>query len=243
MTVTTYQKMALMQELELSIKLIKLGLCELRKIDSVHDFYHLPSLLLSSGFERLMKCMICFKYLNDTDKFPNYEELLKGISGGGHSLVDLKKRVILDCISKDTAYNREATKKDYIYISEDSELDEIIYILSEFGNRARYHNLNIVLQREHKSTDYESLWNSYEIKVIKAMGALSELTKPGEHINELYKEITKNISIKLELFARALTRQFTLGDLGKEAGRHVGIIGPFLYLTDEQIGTYYHCEE
>jgi hypothetical protein len=53
---------ALLDELENSIKLINLGFGELQNIDQNNDFYYLPFQLISSGFERFMKCYICLGY-------------------------------------------------------------------------------------------------------------------------------------------------------------------------------------
>jgi len=64
------QKVALALEIKTSVKLLCLGLAELQGIDGANDFYHLPFLLISSGFERLMKCIICLKRLKDTGRFP-----------------------------------------------------------------------------------------------------------------------------------------------------------------------------
>ena len=43
-------------ELFTAFKLIEIGLGEFQNLDLANDFYHLPFQLVSSGFERLMKC-------------------------------------------------------------------------------------------------------------------------------------------------------------------------------------------
>ena len=48
----------LYDELLTSFKLIEIGFGEFQNMDMENDFYHLPFQLLSSGFERLMKCHI-----------------------------------------------------------------------------------------------------------------------------------------------------------------------------------------
>jgi len=52
----------LYEELFTVLKLIEIGFGEFQNLDLVNDFYHLPFQLVSSGFERLMKCHICFGY-------------------------------------------------------------------------------------------------------------------------------------------------------------------------------------
>lgn len=53
----------LVDELQTAVRLIELGLGEFQNLTLENDFYHFPFQLLSSGFERLMKCHICFGIL------------------------------------------------------------------------------------------------------------------------------------------------------------------------------------
>lgn len=59
------------EELRTSIRLIELGFGELQNLDMVNDFYFLPFQLLSSGFERLMKCHICLGHHEAHNAYPN----------------------------------------------------------------------------------------------------------------------------------------------------------------------------
>lgn len=225
-------------ELQTSIKLLQLGLGELQKINMSNEFYHLPFLLLSSGFERLMKCMICFKYLEDKGRFPSLDEI-KGRTNG-HDLFFLKEKVISDCISKNTVIKRQATKDDYDYISNDSDLNKLIEMLSEFGQYARYYNFDIVTGKQNPAPDVKQRWEQYEFELIKDDNSLLSFLS-GNKLDEVYKEINRKIISKLERFARALARQFTLGDLGQEARKYTGTILPFLNLRDDELGqTDYH---
>lgn len=80
---------ALLEELEDSTKLIKLGFGELQNINFSNDFYFFPLQLLSSGFERLMKCYICFGYYNKHGEYPNDKYLLRI----GHDLIKLLQEI------------------------------------------------------------------------------------------------------------------------------------------------------
>lgn len=238
--VTTLQKICLGEEVNISIKLLQLGFCELQKIDSENDFYHLPFLLLSSGFERLIKCIICFKFLKNEGRFPTLKEV-KG-SSNGHNLLYLKNKVINECISEKTATKRPATKADYNFISKDEDLNRIINILSEFGQYARYHNFNIVMGSKPLVQSAKDKWEEYEIEILKEDNLLSTYIK-GNKLDEAYEKINRKIISRLEKFARVLTRQFTLGNLGEEAKIYTGVISPFLYLRDEQIGKIDYCNK
>ncbi|MCK4543076.1 MAG: hypothetical protein KAU17_12645 [Spirochaetales bacterium] len=48
--------------------------------------------------------------------------------------------------------------------------------------------------------------------------------------------ISKHFVKIFEKLTRAIVRQFTLGDLGKEPGKYIGFYSHFLFLTDDQIG-------
>lgn len=67
----TIRKLSLNEELNTSVRLIKLGFGEYQNLDMSNDFYYLPFQLISSGFERLMKCYICLGHLEKEGKFPD----------------------------------------------------------------------------------------------------------------------------------------------------------------------------
>jgi len=228
-TVTPQQRLALTLEIETAVRLLCLGLAELQAIDGANDFYHLPFLLVSSGFERLMKWMICVKRLNDTAHFPSTQEIKT------HDLLDLRERVVRECISESTALQRPATRADYEYMTQDDDLTKLLSMLSEFGKFSRYYNLNVITGNIKPSVDVEAMWSEYELELVKRHGLTSLLTEPARG-NELYRELTRLIVVPLERFARALARQFTLGDLGDEAQVHTGTIGCFLFLRDDELG-------
>lgn len=132
------------------------------------------------------------------------------------------------------AFKREATKKDYEYISNDKDLDKLIKVLSKFGQYARYYNFDIVIVKGSPKEDVEVSWQNYELELIKDRKDLIIAYKKNEYI--VYEYINKQIIIKLGKFARALVRQFTLGDLGDEAKTYTGVIVPFLFLKDDGLG-------
>jgi len=79
-----YRKLCLLVEVETSVKLLKKGMGDLQNISGANDFYHAPILLLSSGTERLIKCLLCLALMDDEGKFiePPYETS----KGKGHNL-------------------------------------------------------------------------------------------------------------------------------------------------------------
>lgn len=231
------QWFSLNEEIHTSIRLLQLGIKELHDISFSNDFYHLPLLLLSSGFERLMKCMICLKYLDENGKFPTSEE----IKAFGHNLIHLKEKVLSYCISKKIADEIPATKQDYIFMTEDKRLEKLIKILSDFGENARYHNLDVIGGKNNPLSDTKARLEQFELQLMKEKyinnsKKFEELLSDPSKNDDLYEEIYAIIIPKVQRFARALVRQFTLGDLGEEAKKYTGLIKPFLNLMDQDLG-------
>lgn len=227
--VTPLQKIHLGIELEYSIKLIKLGLGELQKINGENDFYFLPFLLLSTGYERLMKCMLCFSHFNKYETYPEQNKLRT------HDLVKLKDRVINECITEEKANKSQAGKNDLDFLKHNSDLAELLNMFSEFGKYSRYYNLDVVAAAKKPSKDVNQMWEYYELKLIGNDPDLNKLFLKND-LNELYKILNTSIIKSLEFFTRALVRQFTLGDFGDDAAAHIGIYSEFLFLMNSDLG-------
>ena len=233
----TQQKLALIDEVRTSVRLTQLGLAELQRINGANDFYHLPFQLLSSGFERLLKCIVCLKRYEDKGTFPATNEIKK------HDLIELLDSVINNCISETTARSRPATSADYDVLKGDTELRRLLSILSEFGKYGRYYNLDIVTSNVKTAVDTDDCWSEYETELVMKDKNLTTLLHSPTKSEELFFEINKIIIAKLEFFARALARQFTLGNLGEEARINTGTVAPFLYLRDSELGTTDYREQ
>ncbi len=67
---TIEKQIAISEEVRNSIRLIEIGLGNLQHIDGANDFYHATFLTLSSGFERLMKTIICFYKYEEEGNYP-----------------------------------------------------------------------------------------------------------------------------------------------------------------------------
>lgn len=222
----TLKSLCLLEEIETSIKLIQIGLGELQNIDMVNNFYYLPFQLLSSGIERLMKCIICLGYLNKNSKYPHTKSIKT------HDLIELKNDILKDYFSKKVP----ALQEDYDFISKDQDLMKLIYLLSEFGKFARYYNLDIITGAEKPSIDVKQLWQEYETQLLLNSDYDFEQLLDPEKGKEAYEFISRELVVKIELFIRALSRQFTLGELGAKAKQFSSPVYPFLMMTDDEIG-------
>ena len=107
----------LLEELETSHELIRSGFGHLQEIDMGNTFYHLPHLLMASGFERLMKCYISLVYDGQHGSYPdkNYVTFL------GHNLECLLKRICADFYGGKT---RPFVQREFDFITTDWILKE-----------------------------------------------------------------------------------------------------------------------
>lgn len=234
MTNHSLKDLYLNDELTSSFKLIKLGFGEFQNLDFTNDFYHLPFQLLSSGLERLMKCYICLGYFEKHEKYPESKFLKKCGGRNGHDLIELKNTIISEYFNSNKI---PVLITDRQFLKTDNDLEKLIYLLSEFGKYARYHNLDIVTSATKPSIDVENLWKKYEDSIVLDNPILLKKLTDIENKNEVHHFVTQHIIKKLELFVRAISRQFTLGKLGAKALRFSGIYYDFILLRDNKIGT------
>ena len=143
------------EELQSAVRLVELGFGEFQNLEMINDFYYLPFQLLSSGFERLMKCHICLGYYEKNGTYPD-SRYLKNCGGkGGHDLKDLKKAILESFFS---IHEIPALHDDFNLLKNDEDLEQLIYLLSEFGKYARYYNLDVVTSATAMSIDVKTLW-------------------------------------------------------------------------------------
>jgi hypothetical protein len=223
------RKLSLNEELNTSVRLIKLGFGEYQNLDMTNDFYYLPFQLISSGFERLMKCYICLGSYEKDGKFPEPKLFRKEL---GHDLVKLKRYITENYFQE----NSKALSEDLIFLKTDKDLEKLIELLSEFGKYARYYNLNVVTGEINPGINVKSAWEEYENSYLVGNTKLLKKLLDIETSEEVLDTIKRKIIIKLEQFTRALSRQFTLGKLGNLAQQYSSSVFEFLTLKDTELG-------
>lgn len=227
-----YKNMMVVFELNSSMKYLKHGLAEIQKISASNDFYESVLLFLSSGLERLFKLMLCLNFKDEFSRFPSYEELMQ--KNNGHDIELLKKRVEKICIPISTPL---FLKDDYDIITNDETINQICKILSEFGKKGRYFNLDVVLGTQQEF-EPKAEWEKIENKIlIDYYGETSFYEKLSTNqLDELYGKSNELLVRRIELFLRAITRQFIFGNFSKDSKMYVFEIDLFSDIDDKNIG-------
>lgn len=233
MAPNTVQKLSIDQELLDTVRLIRSGFGQLQQLDGANDFYHMPLLTLSSGFERFLKVILCFRHLEKTGDFPKPNEIPSGRQG--HDLELLLKKVIEDCFLSQYIECSPVAKTDLVYLESD-ELLPFFKVLGRFGQAARYHHLDVVLGREPATDSPDREWESLETAILISRRDLLKELEENPNSERVFKEIASEVVARLERLARALARLFTIGKIGTEAKRYSACVGGFLHLSDQELG-------
>lgn len=224
-----YKEYSLDTELRASIRLIEIGLGELQNLNPFDGFYHLPFQLLASGFERLMKCHICYGHHEQEGIFPSFTELKRA----GHDLIQLKNTILEKYFQINGI---PLLQEDYNYLHDDANINRLIDILSEFGKAARYYNLDIVTESIRPTRNVEEEWKQYENEFYLVDPSLLERLNDSEGTKEAKAIVTGKIVVQLERFIGAISRQFTMGRLGRKAQQYSGAVTEFI-LNNNKLGT------
>jgi hypothetical protein len=221
--------LAVLEEVETSSKLIRLGFGEIQNLNQSNDFYFLPFQLLSQGFERLMKSYICLGHLDKTGEYPIYSY----IKSLGHDLEKLLKEIL----SEYFVYKEHATLlNDKEFLENDTELKELLYILSEFGKLARYHNFDIITGNQQPSVNPKDLWTAFRNKIIFSNSTTMDKLGDWELHNEIYGDLSRYILVLFEKFVSALSRQFLFGGLGEKGKQFSNPFSDFGTLFSNDFG-------
>ena len=231
---STLQKVMIGEELLTAMRLLKTGLRELNRIDGSTDFFHLPILLLASGFERMMKTVVCCHHLETDGEFPRRTVFQKGRRG--HDLVLLLNQITQDCFSDDYLARIPAAKTDIEFLRNDQKLSAIVQILSDFGQSARYYNLNIVLNEQDPGPSPDNEWQKLEMEVLQEDTSWTSRIGEPKQSDAIHDQINSGLTVQCEKLARALARLFTIGGLGSQAKQISPHTHHFLFLMDDQLG-------
>ena len=139
------QVMALSREAEAAVRLSQEGIEALRRLDGANDFYHLPMQLLAQGFERLLKLTFALAELGTTGELPPTKRLRADYR---HDIVALADAVVELVANKPAYTRRPAVPDDLYFIRHDTNLRQMLAVLSTFGTWSRYYRLEEFLDPE-----------------------------------------------------------------------------------------------
>ncbi|WP_200285782.1 hypothetical protein [Rhabdochromatium marinum] len=180
-----------------------------------------------------MKVILCFRALEVSGQYPGSNVLPCGRKG--HDLNLLLGKIKEECFLDRYVEKIPVASEDLEYLKSD-ELEQFVSTLSSFGQSARYYFLEVVVGREPETANPEAVWKQLETSIALGRPDLIRLIEQGDRTGKVGQVVRPVIVGKLERWARALSRLFTIGQIGDEAKRYVGYIGGFLRLRDEQFG-------
>lgn len=215
-SVTREQNFLLGRECALAAMSIGQGLTMIRKYDFVkHAYGNQAFFMLSVGLERLLKIIIIYNHRRtNQNTFPNNAELKKA----GHDIKGLynKAIIIADEIGKPELYRA---------IKEDPISDLIIECITDFANKARYYNLDMLTDHQNFSDEPLRAWNKKINKIIverhyrhneKKANAINAITKAvGDYFlvsfdDEEGKEINNLHDFYLEGMTAEIKRKYSM---------------------------------
>ncbi|MHC4220843.1 MAG: hypothetical protein ACYST9_00355 [Planctomycetota bacterium] len=207
-------KIALAEEAKTAIFLIRQGLISLKHLYNDVDSAHLPILLLSNGFERLVKTIICLSCLEKKPVDPDFGNIQI------HNIKELLERVIET--AKRWGYEKkcEDTKADMVFLDNCKDLQKLVKLLTNFGDKSgRYYNIDLIIGKKKKFENPSKLFIAYCDE------------KRGEGVSDIIRHVTTI----LQRFARALCRMFIYGELGQTGDDMKNIMEDFLCLNDKDL--------
>ena len=226
----TVRFLCLVDELDTSRELVKSGFGHLQEIDMGNTFYHLPHLLLASGFERLMKCYIAVVRKGRDGAYPDHAAM----KSHRHDLESLLATI---CTKHYGGTQRPLLRQDLAFVRTDPVLKECLRILSLFGKMGRYYNLDVVSGAGHRPMDPTAEWEALESSVEDPIPYDGD---PERLHRDYYPRVNSALIARMERLVRAIAMQFTLGghaDPGREIRRLSVVYQEFRNLRDDQLGT------
>ncbi|HEU6443514.1 MAG TPA: hypothetical protein VFL61_00495 [Gaiellaceae bacterium] len=114
----------------------------------------------------------------------------------------------------------------------------MLELLGAFGNKGRYHRLDELLGAAPTDPDSDPYrrWAAFEFEVVQRQEGWLERVGAVERTADLHRDIAMYIAGRVDRFARAISRMWTLGALPDNARGYSGLLKPFLALRDEQLG-------
>lgn len=222
--------LCLQVETDTAVKLLKLGLGELQKITYYSDFcYPIPLLLLSSSFERLLKCLLVLLNIKKDKGFSS-----KSFKTN-HKIDELLETLLLLFEGKGDVLVYSQAKSDLAFLSNDKYLTKIVSCLSKFAQGGRYYHLDIISEGKMSARDPRREWNEIETDILNNNKILKKQLHSGDR-DQAFEKINEELVKLLEKFASALSRIFESASREEYDINPKMIVGEFSSLSDNDLG-------
>ncbi len=195
-----------------------------------NTFYHLPHLLLASGFERLMKCYVVLVHEGRHGSFPS-QKFLKDL---GHDLERLLQKIQCDYYD---GTSRPLVRQELQFLRSDAIAKECFRVLSLFGKKGRYYNLDMVAGVATSPIDPTEEWERLESSVEDPAAFQDD---PERLHRDYYPRVNAKLIATMERVIRAIALQFTVGGHADKNGRlrqMSTVYADFQRLRDSELGT------
>jgi hypothetical protein len=226
--------MALQDEMETAVGLLRAGVIELHRLDGANRFFRLPLLLVSQGLERLTKVALILHELNRTGAMPSRQTMKVTY---GHDLVTLLEEIVK--VTSEPSYRvNPIAGEDADYLRTSASLREHLRIIGGFGDEARYFDLDTLLKHTKPGAfDPKEAMDQLELQIMSQHPEfkLGDLT--NKQLGEFYAIVNRELTTNILRFGRTVARLFYF-DLTGEAGRMAsGRAGSLVVLRDQNLGT------
>jgi hypothetical protein len=196
-------------------------------------------LLLSVGFERLLKLTLVLYELARSGNVPSSKVLRQHGGRTGHDLAALTSAVVSRAGSDEQLLHRPACRDDLRFLSEDEVLTYAVATLAEFGTTSRYHHLDTLLDSAGSDTaltglerlDPLAVWGALEQALVERHQGQSSDSGPDSQSFD-YAIVATESTALFQRYARAISRMWTLGSLGATERQFSGHLYPFIMLRD-----------
>ena len=231
---TNLRELALTAEMDLAIHLINEGLAAIRKIpDSSFGGpdYHVPILLISSGFERYGKCISCVNYLTDNGTLPQGDD--GGIRRFNHNIGHIISKLIGGYDRNQSPVKSEPPDLDFL--QNDPADAKFIKILIDFGEGGRYDYLDIILGKRPAIDKIPVVsFETLEDMLVKSDPLLIKLQSDPTKQEVFIQALNTKVVVLIEKMAKNIGK---LIRYNSDAGAQVCILAfTFILTNDSALG-------
>ena len=230
------RQLAFIYETETAVTLVGAGIETIAEWHGADDKRTIGLHLLAQGFERLLKVTLALIQLNEEGTLPSSKQFRQSY---GHVLSGLLDDILTAC-ERDRAFvDRPAIRHDIEFLTSNDLWRSILDVLSELGSGGRYHDLDTILDGHAQSQRPLDLLETIEMDLCTADPKWFALLNSdlAAFSRQWYPALAETQTEILQRAARAIARMWTLGPAQKNGKAMTGVLGRYLFLTDEQLKT------